>query len=814
MPTNPFAPPFIPAADLATKTPGSGDHVVGVDAATGNPRRFPVTDMPASTVVAAQIATLQAGQTAGMLGFQTKAMMDAALSYNAGTLALVTNDPTPANNGTYRKSGASGSGSWTQSADRVTGLEQNTLDWTHPSKSATALTFTGSFIHKDTGAATSSAGFDRTDFIRVMPSTPYTINATTAGNATHAWYDANQTFISAFGISQSGAINVTSPANAAYARLTQQTSGGPYPFAFRTTNADIDIDRLRSVFTAHAPPIPKLDTLAVDSFNWTHPSVPESALSVSGSFVQISNGAIEASGVFKCSGFIRVLPSTSYLCAASTAGSAGHAWYDENQTFISSFGASQTGQITVTSPSNAAYVRLTQQVSGGPFPWQFQTANADVDVDRLRTVLSKHMPNVPASAVIDNGELLPLILDRIESNQAAMDATQKRLNSALKTSAIEGSYRGIFGNRIVAIGDSTMRGTYNGDSAAGVDGSTLDVAGDSWFSHMCFASGQQITRVANVGDIGATVQELSANFASTVIARHPDTVIISGGTNNAVLPTPTTPADYRSVVEGMITAALNAKIVPVLASVLPSANDPKYSNNVLYNNELQSLATQYGLYYIDLYTFALDSGTGGLKAEYSGDGVHPSAAGQKAMGLYAATLLDGRVLGSAPALAMADVESDNLAVNPLFNGTPGANGNAPSWLISGSLPAGATASVVTKAGVAGKVQRISASSTASDAIILQYLPTDKWDPGDLLEITGYFSAIGTANKRVFVDFTGAAGQWCALSTTQACEGVFHLRVPLAAGVTIVGVNLSVDAGTGTLDVGQVKVRNLTALGIA
>lgn len=65
----------------------------------------------------------QARLLGATIGFATKADMDASLAHPAGTLALVTNDATPANNGTYRKTGASGSGSWVQSADRVTGLE-------------------------------------------------------------------------------------------------------------------------------------------------------------------------------------------------------------------------------------------------------------------------------------------------------------------------------------------------------------------------------------------------------------------------------------------------------------------------------------------------------------------------------------------------------------------------------------------------------------------------------------------------------------------------------------------------------------------
>lgn len=65
----------------------------------------------------------QARLLGATIGFATKADMDASLAHDAGTLALVTSDATAANNGTYRKTGASGAGSWVQSADRVTGLE-------------------------------------------------------------------------------------------------------------------------------------------------------------------------------------------------------------------------------------------------------------------------------------------------------------------------------------------------------------------------------------------------------------------------------------------------------------------------------------------------------------------------------------------------------------------------------------------------------------------------------------------------------------------------------------------------------------------
>lgn len=73
----------------------------------------------------AEIATLGASQASGMRGYATRADLEADLAHDEGTLALVTHDPTPANNGTYRKVGASGTGSWEQSSfDRVAVVEQ------------------------------------------------------------------------------------------------------------------------------------------------------------------------------------------------------------------------------------------------------------------------------------------------------------------------------------------------------------------------------------------------------------------------------------------------------------------------------------------------------------------------------------------------------------------------------------------------------------------------------------------------------------------------------------------------------------------
>ncbi|MBO9717529.1 MAG: hypothetical protein J7507_12155 [Pseudoxanthomonas sp.] len=104
--------------DLGQVTPAPTDEVRLVR--NGQSVRGPALDLPIPAAAEDRLHTLEMGQSAGQIGYATKAAMDADLAHPEGTLALVTNDATSTNNGTYRKTGASGSGSWVLSADRMT----------------------------------------------------------------------------------------------------------------------------------------------------------------------------------------------------------------------------------------------------------------------------------------------------------------------------------------------------------------------------------------------------------------------------------------------------------------------------------------------------------------------------------------------------------------------------------------------------------------------------------------------------------------------------------------------------------------------
>lgn len=92
-----------------------GNEIASPVDAAGNPRPVENADMQ-RWMTEVERATL-AFQAGGGIIFPDKATMDGTLTYAANQMAWVMGDTVPANNGIYRKVGASGSGSWVRMGD-------------------------------------------------------------------------------------------------------------------------------------------------------------------------------------------------------------------------------------------------------------------------------------------------------------------------------------------------------------------------------------------------------------------------------------------------------------------------------------------------------------------------------------------------------------------------------------------------------------------------------------------------------------------------------------------------------------------------
>ena len=139
------------------------------------------------------------------------------------------------------------------------------------------------------------------------------------------------------------------------------------------------------------------------------------------------------------------------------------------------------------------------------------------------------------------------------------------------------------------------------------------------------------------GISGQTAPQMLVRFRSDVVALKPAVVHIMAGTNDIAENTGfETDDEIYGYVASMAQLARANNIRVILASVLPAADFPwrpglhPAPKIRALNARLRAYARSHGLVYAD-YWSVLASSDGGMKAEYSGDGVHPNAAGYGAM---------------------------------------------------------------------------------------------------------------------------------------------------------------------------------------
>jgi lysophospholipase L1-like esterase len=139
------------------------------------------------------------------------------------------------------------------------------------------------------------------------------------------------------------------------------------------------------------------------------------------------------------------------------------------------------------------------------------------------------------------------------------------------------------------------------------------------------------------GISGQTSPQMLVRFRQDVVALRPAVVVILAGTNDIAGNTgPSTLEMIQDNVASMVDVAQANGIRVVLASVLPASDFPwkrgvePAPKIVALNAWLRAHAAARGAVYLD-YHSAMRDARDGLRAELSGDGVHPNAAGYRVM---------------------------------------------------------------------------------------------------------------------------------------------------------------------------------------
>lgn len=141
----------------------------------------------------------------------------------------------------------------------------------------------------------------------------------------------------------------------------------------------------------------------------------------------------------------------------------------------------------------------------------------------------------------------------------------------------------------------------------------------------------------NRGISGQTTPQMLVRFRADVINLKPTVVVILAGTNDIAENMGPSKLEWiENNIISMVQLAQANGIKVVLCSVLPAFDYPwkpglQPAGKILALNKLlKADAEKYGLIWVDYFSPMADE-RNGLKAEYSGDGVHPNEAGYKVM---------------------------------------------------------------------------------------------------------------------------------------------------------------------------------------
>lgn len=153
---------------------------------------------------------------------------------------------------------------------------------------------------------------------------------------------------------------------------------------------------------------------------------------------------------------------------------------------------------------------------------------------------------------------------------------------------------------------------------------------------------------------GQTLPQMLVRFRADAIELKPAVVHIMGGTNDVAENTgPESDAEIQGYVTSMVELARANGIKVVLASIPPASDFPwrRGLNPAPRIERLNAWSRDYaerqGLVYVD-YASVLATSDGGMKPEFSGDGVHPNAAGYAAMEPLASAAIRESLSGAPP----------------------------------------------------------------------------------------------------------------------------------------------------------------------
>ena len=211
---------------------------------------------------------------------------------------------------------------------------------------------TDGFFMSQNGAAVANSTYCYSAKIPVEPLSAYVMNGKTRFTA---YYDKSGIVTTGGSSSELPAFSIiTIPSNVYFIVVTVYTAGkSSYQFEKGTS---------ATVYEPYTDPYLKLSKLVkpveTEMFEKTK-NLFDKYNSIIGSFINWGSGFPQVSEIYSCSGYIEIIPSTSYYISGN--GNIGYlAWYTSAGVFIS---GNEAYTFPITSPSNAKYIRMTSRTN-------------------------------------------------------------------------------------------------------------------------------------------------------------------------------------------------------------------------------------------------------------------------------------------------------------------------------------------------------------------------------------------------------------------------------------------------------------------
>jgi hypothetical protein len=387
----------------------------------------------------------------------------------------------------------------------------------------------------------------------------------------------------------------------------------------------------------------------------------------------------------------------------------------------------------------------------------------------------------------------------LQINTAAPLAGGGSLTSTLTLSLADAAFLRR-GHRSMVIGDGQAGGFY----PAG----TFPQSWYQWFNQAAVESRSLIQWAGNAGLQANSTTAMVSSLPGLLAGNTTDKLFIMAGYSDLTASVPV--SAIAANINQMVVIAKAANVMPILCTLPPQPSGT--AGAVLLNLQIRNIARLQGIPLVDLYRVVTDPSTGLYLAGYSPDGVNPGPVAARLMAARAIAATARLYDQEYPYLPVSENDGVNLIVDPLFLASPSPWSTA---IVSGIAMQNTPG---TDPAITGNTMVLTKTDTASVNTLTGTPISSGFNAGDRLAFVGRIKSssceAGAMQFDVALQFNPGASSAYPIYhwAVDIADGQWYVEVTVPAGATTITPVITLNAGTGSVVLGQVGLINLTQLG--